>query len=337
MNNCKRTSRLLLLLTTLFFLPVSLVSQVEVYTSIDTTRGLIGDLFHLHVKTEHPSDYVVRYPDTLKTLGEFTIRDLSVHTKRTATTATYTLAVYDTGEYTIPPVSVTVFKPSEDESPLRIQSSEIHIAILSIVPPDAQELKDIKPLMRIPPKIRWMVILGILGAAIIAAVLWRKMRAARENEGAEMTPAERRRSAHEIALKRLREIRRANYPARGAFKLHFSEVSETVRQYFEDRYFIPALEMTTTEVMRELPAYVSDDAIGQKIEALLSLSDLVKFAKYQPSAAEAEEVLSHAFDVVELTKIAAESDTEDYIPNEIFQNTTVEDTHLSTRKEGEEL
>ncbi|HKJ67392.1 MAG TPA: hypothetical protein VKA68_05510, partial [bacterium] len=158
-----------------------------------------------------------------------------------------------------------------------------------------------------------------------------------EDKSAGMTPEERRRSAHEIALRRLRDIRRAAYPARGAFKLHFSEVSETLRQYFEDRYFIPALEMTTTEVIRELPAYVSDDGLDQKIEALLSLSDLVKFAKYRPSVAEADRVLTHAFDIVENTKIPTDHDREEEPPSENLNNITVEDTHLSMRKEGEEL
>jgi hypothetical protein len=40
-----------------------------------------------------------------------------------------------------------------------------------------------------------------------------------------------------------------------------------------------------------------------KMETLLQLADLVKFAKYQPGLSEHEEILSMAYDIVEATKL----------------------------------
>lgn len=286
----------------LFLMPASLVSQVQLYTSIDTSRGFIGDLFHLRLETEHPRGYTVQYPDTISTLGSFTVRDISIDRENRSTSATYTITVYDTGRYIISSLPVQVKSPEEGAQPLNFQSSEIAINILSLVPPDAEELKDIKPLMRIPPRIPWLWILVAIVAIAIAYYLWRRFRKRGKEGKPEISPRERRLNAHEIALRRLAEIRQADYPAQGAMKQHFSEISETLREYFENRFFIPALEMTTIEVMNELPAHVSDELIGRKIEGLLQLSDLVKFAKYYPTEQEANDVLADAFEIISATK-----------------------------------
>jgi len=43
-------------------------------------------------------------------------------------------------------------------------------------------------------------------------------------------------------------------------------------------------------------------SIGGKVEALLQLSDLVKFAKYQPGITEHEAILTIAYDIVEAAR-----------------------------------
>jgi len=295
----------------IFVFPFTASAQVAVNTSIDTTNGFVGDIFHLNISVGHPPKYNVNFPAELKNLGNFSVRDVQQNTTKNISNITYSLAVYDTGKYIIPPVQFTVQPPDTSQKPLQFASDSVKVAILTLVPPDAKDLKDIKPLMDLPTRIPWLwIILGLVVSILVGITLWRLRKMEPKEAEPEMTPAERRQSAHERAYKRLRAIEKANYPSHGAMKQHFSEVSETIRAYFEDRYFIGALEMTTTEVLRELPTNQIADSTMQTVREVLSLSDLVKFAKHEASLEEAKDVLTEAHKIVDDTKIIMTSTEE---------------------------
>lgn len=313
-------------------LPFSASAQVAVSTHIDTTHGFVGDVFHLNIAVDHPPQYTVNFPTEIKNLGDFSVRNVQQKSTKNVSNISYSLAVYDTGNYTIPPVQFTVQPPDTSQTPLQFASDSVKVAILTLLPPNAKDLKDIKPLMALPRKIPWLWILLGAGILILAGILIWRMRSGKEKEAEpEMTPAERRQSAHERAYKRLRTIEKANYPGHGAMKQHFSEVSETIRAYFEDRYFIGALEMTTTEVLRELPANQISDSTMQTIRDVLALSDLVKFAKHEASLEEAKDVLSSAFEIVGDTKIIMTSAEE---PESNLSDAEQQDT-VPTENKGE--
>lgn len=295
----------------LLVLPLTATGQVAVTTSIDTTHGFIGDQFHLTISVDHPTDYAVRYPSDIKNLGDFAVQDTGTSPKSNETNITYTLAVYDTGQYVIPSLEIRVQPADTAAAQLTFHSDSIKVAILPIVPPNATDLKDIKPLMSIPRGIPWRwIIVALIALTFIAGASWFYRRRRSAEAEPEMTPAERRRAAHEIAHRRLHIIEQADYPSRGAMKQHFSEVSETIREYFENRYFIGALEMTTTEVLGALPTSMLSEEIMERIRELLLLSDLVKFAKYHASGEEAEKVLHLAYEIIDTTKIELSLETE---------------------------
>lgn len=315
MNACKSSFFLLkvsrvrtMYLRTILFLSILLTvpnvhAQVQMETRVDTTQGYIGDLFTLTLNVQHSKGFTVGYPDDLQTLGEFSVRDVHAETRPTQSIIRFTLTVFDTGEYEIPPVEIAVQPPDTAQEPLMFKSDPVEINIVSLVPADAQDLKDIKPLMDLPTQIPWLWIILSLILILIALALWIYFRKRTKKEEPEMTPEERRQSAHERAYKQLDRIRAAEYPRYGAMKEHFSEISQTIRAYFEDRYFINALEMTTREVMRNLPSGKLNRELEERIEHLLSLSDLVKFAKYKSSDKEAEESLESAYAIVDETKL----------------------------------
>ena len=298
------TQFVLSIATLLIILPNVLSAQTQLITSIDTTRGYIGDVFHLRLTIDHPKQSTVQYPADIKNLGEFSVRDIKGEPDADRTTIEYAIAAYDTGDHVIPPLSIQVQPPDSTEKPLTFRSDSLHIVILSLVPPDAQGLKDIKPLMEIPGTISWLWILAaLLLVLILGGVFWWWKRRTPTEAEPEMTPEERRQSAHERAYARLREIEQKQYPQKGAMKDHFSEVSETIRAYFEDRYFIPALEMTSTEVLRAFPEDKFHPELHNQVSDLLTTADLVKFAKYTASLDEAERVVLEAYHIVDETKI----------------------------------
>jgi hypothetical protein len=145
-------------------------------------------------------------------------------------------------------------------------------------------------------------LLVVLGAALIFLIylLWKR----KQERGYVFAPPPPPPPAHEVALKALRELYASNLLEKQEYKEFFSRLSEIIRAYLEGRYYIQALEQTTGEILRDLPDEVKqDDRLFEWLKDSLTVSDLVKFAKYIPSQEEIDRVKQEAVDFVEKTKI----------------------------------
>ena len=105
------------------------------------------------------------------------------------------------------------------------------------------------------------------------------------------------------ALAKLRALAQSDWLAAGKIKEYYSGISEILRAYLEGQYRVPALERTTSELMRDLRKR-SDPSVDlqAELQQLLEESDLVKFAKFRPEAAEGAQTLEAAIKFVESTR-----------------------------------
>ncbi|HLP14774.1 MAG TPA: hypothetical protein VK470_00870, partial [Bacteroidota bacterium] len=93
---------------------------------------------------------------------------------------------------------------------------------------------------------------------------------------------------------------------KGEIKAFYSEATEIVRRYFEGRYGVMALEMTTDEVLDQLVEFKLSREMMDEIRAFLADADLVKFAKVIPSISDNEHVIPVALEIVEKTRPVAQ-------------------------------
>ena len=93
----------------------------------------------------------------------------------------------------------------------------------------------------------------------------------------------------------------------GKIKLFHSQISEIIREYLEKRYGVNALENTTDEIMQSIRYHGISQDQTTKLNQILVLSDLVKFAKEQPLANENDMSLLNAIDFVKNTKMIIEN------------------------------
>ena len=109
--------------------------------------------------------------------------------------------------------------------------------------------------------------------------------------------------AHIIAYRELRELKDQKLWQKNEFKEYYSRLTEIIRRYMQRRYGIPAMEMTSYEILDAWDR--SGEArteLAAELGILLNLADLVKFAKQKPVASENEENMERAFDFVDRTK-----------------------------------
>ncbi|MDM8004083.1 MAG: hypothetical protein QUS66_14495, partial [Bacteroidota bacterium] len=110
--------------------------------------------------------------------------------------------------------------------------------------------------------------------------------------------------AHIVALRDLQALREAELWQKGEIKEYYSRLSDILRRYLDGRYGISSPELTTDETVRMLQkAAVTTPGQMAMVKELLSVSDMVKFAKYLPDSAVHVAFMENAVRFVEETRL----------------------------------
>lgn len=212
------------------------------------------------------------------------------------------VSAYDSGYFAIPGFK---FKLNDDTNNVLI--TEPLLLEVHTVPTDssAAKTKDIKTVLNEPFNWKWYINyiywgVGILLFILIIVLITTYFNRRRNNKIIE--PPKPKIPAHITALAALEKIKQSQEWKEGRIKEYYSSISDTVRLYIEERYGVFALESTTDEIMTAFRTQVVDPESKNKLQQLLQLSDLVKFAKMMPIEAEHVMTLQNAFDFVNGTK-----------------------------------
>lgn len=112
--------------------------------------------------------------------------------------------------------------------------------------------------------------------------------------------------AHERALKALGELKLSEKPnaesETNALKDYYTKLTDTLRQYIEERFGFNAKEMTTTEIVENLQSNPLLEESISELRELFQTADLVKFAKYSTLINENDMNLLNAVEFVNSTK-----------------------------------
>lgn len=213
-----------------------------------------------------------------------------------------TVSVYDSGFYAIPAFKFLINNDTLHPFYTQPLFLEVHT-----VPTDSSEtkLKDIKPPYAEKFNWRWYVsyiywgvgLLALIGVVILLTIYFNKKPIASLAE-----PQKPKVPPHVPALEALRKIQEEQVWKEGKIKEYYSAISDTVRLYIEERFALNALESTTDEIMLAFRSQIVDKDSKEKLQQLLMLSDLVKFAKLSPIENENLFTLQNAFDFVNATK-----------------------------------
>jgi hypothetical protein len=280
--------------------------EASARATVDSSAFLIGDAIRVHVRITHPRGASLREAIG-DSAGGFTVlgRTPLSPEGETTTAGEIVVARYDTGEAVLPPLQF-LYAVAGDSALRTVATNELRLAIRTVAVDTSQDFRELKPPIGIPLE-WWEILLAVLSAlvAVAAAVFlyrWWKKRG-RKEEGP--LPAAPPRAAHVLAFEELASLKERRLWQQGLIKPFYTEVTEILRRYLENRYSLMALERTTDEILDDLRRLRMPNELSAKAEGLLRRADLVKFAKHQPGIPEHEESLTVAYDFVERTKIAA--------------------------------
>lgn len=285
--------------------------QVTVKASIDSTNILIGDQLRLILEIEKPRDMDIQFPLLPDTLGagievvqRLPVDTLQLDNKdREKLSQSYFITSFDSGVHQIPPF---FFKLKFDRMLDSVATKALSFQVFTMKIDTTKGPVDIKPPYSAPVSLK-EVTPYILGIILIAAILffifyyikWKK-----KNVPLFRKPEKPLEPAHIIALRELDRIKAQKLWQQEKIKQYYSEVADTVRAYIENRFDIPAMEQTSAEtigVFKQNQELIDVTSLVQ-IQHILSLADLVKFAKYAPLPDDNNLTLMNAYFFVNQTK-----------------------------------
>jgi hypothetical protein len=322
---------------------VAAQSLMRVAADVDKSTITIGDRITYSLTIEHKKNLKIEKPGPGANLGQFEIKDYKIaepvqQGDLITEKFEYVISVFDTGHFVIPPFPVAFSSSDTTRKYQLIYSDPIDIYVKSVLNSENAEIKDIKPPQTVPFNYRKWIWYGIAGLLIIVAVILTIYIIRKRRKGEPLFRKEVIRPAHEIALEELEKLkaRFGQMLKEGKHKILFTELSEILRVYLENRFFIDATEETTGEIENSISEIDMDEEAKFKAVQVLEFSDLVKFAKYIPNRNEAEKNLAELEAFIEETKLVftpVEQKVE--ISGDGNEPVPVEDTANVEKEQGE--
>jgi hypothetical protein len=283
-------------------------SLIEVAAEVDKSTITIGDRVKYTLTITRNKNLRIEQPGPGANLGMFEIKEYEIHESvekddNIIEKFDYSISVYDTGKFVIPPFPVAFF-PSDTSKEFQLITSEpIEIFVESVLAGGDAEIRDIKPPLPVPYNYFRLILIIALIVLLLSSLIFGYIYYQKRKKGEPLFRKEIIRPAHEIAIEELNKLLAGSYLSDKQFKLFFSELSDINRNYVENRFFIKALEETTTELFESIQGMELDENAVDKLREVLDLSDLVKFAKYAPEQKEIDSAIQNTWGFIELTRL----------------------------------
>lgn len=289
------------MLTTILALVVS--------AAIDSTTLFIGDQTDLHLRATCEVGEQVQLP----VLSEELIPGIEIVDKTIIDTAMLNDGRVQYNQY----VTLTSFEDSLFYiAPLPFVSGDDTVwsesLTLNVVQPFEMDstdmaITDIKGIYKAPiwwwGILRWVLLaLAIAGIGVGGYYLITYLQSRARKSEDEVLPTEPLRPAEEVALEKLDAIREQKIWQTGQVKEYHTQLTDVVREYIARRFEVSSVEQTSDETLRAMRGLLSDKKeLYESLREMLTLADLVKFAKWTATPDENEKSLRSAYTFVKET------------------------------------
>lgn len=289
---------------------------IIVSASIDSTTLMLGDQTDMHLQATLDASEHVQFPiygeklqDGIEIVDRTIVDTISLPDGKMQLNQYLTLTSFTDSLYTIDPIA---FVSRGDTF-----WSE-HLA-LNVVQPfevdSSMAITDIKDIEKAPiwwwGIFRWILLaIGLIGIAVGVYYLYRWYVRTHQREEEVIDP-ELLRPADEVALEKLAIIKEQKIWKDGKHKEYHTQLTDVIREYVGRRYDINSTEKTSDETLRALkPLLKEQRELFGRLERMLRIADLVKFAKWHTTPDENEQGLMTAYDFVQETKEVIEVEPE---------------------------
>ena len=295
---------------------IAMILALIVSATLDSTTLFIGDQTDLHLRAIGEAGEQVTMPVLDKELipgveiVDRTIVDtLSLKDGRVQYDQYLTLTSFEDSLFYIAPLP---FVNGDDT----VWSDGLTLNVVQPFEMDTTDMAitDIKGVYKAPVWwwgiFRWVLLavllagVGVAGYYLITYLQRRKL----EEAGNEVV-TEPLRPAEEVALEKLDAIKEKKIWQQGQVKEYYTQLTDVVREYIARRFEVSSVEQTSDETLRDIRPLLSERKdLYDQLRKMLTLADLVKFAKWSTTPDENELSLRNAYTFVKETTIKSLED-----------------------------
>ncbi|MBQ2438602.1 MAG: hypothetical protein II267_01785 [Paludibacteraceae bacterium] len=289
------------MLTTILALVVS--------AAIDSTTLFIGDQTDLHLRATCGAGEQVQMPvlaeqlvDGIEIVDRTIVDTTTLQDGRVQYNQYLTLTSFQDSLFYIEPLAFV----SGDDT---VWSESLMLNVVQPFEMDSTDMAitDIKGIYKAPiwwwGILRWVLLaLAIAGVGVGGYYLITYLRNRFGDASATDVPTEPLRPAEEVALEKLDAIREQKIWQSGQVKEYHTQLTDVVREYIARRFEVSSTEQTSDETLRAMRGLLSDKKeLYEDLRKMLTLADLVKFAKWTTTPDENELSLRSAYAFVKKT------------------------------------
>ncbi|MBP1594019.1 MAG: putative conserved rane exported protein [Bacteroidetes bacterium] len=289
------------------FAPQKIAAQsVTVDATIDSLQIMIGEQATIQLQVSLDAKQKAVFPHFTDSL----IKGIEVievakpdtqylnNNQRLLITQKYIITSFDSALYYIPPFSIMVGKQVYKSKSLALK---VYSPKVDLAHPD--QFFPQKGVMN--PPFMWsdwagVIFLSILAIPLMFLIIYFIVRYRDNKPIIKHIKIEPKLPPHQLAMKEIERIKTEKVWQKGRSKEYYTELTDTLRTYIQDRFGFNAMEMTSSEIIDKLMEVEAKDI--RDLKELFLTADLVKFAKHDPMMNENDSNLLSAISFINETK-----------------------------------
>lgn len=302
-------------LFSLFFLAALLsfcghafAQDARVGAKIDAAQIMVGDQARLFIEASHNTkqsrlQWAV-IPDTFNNLE--VVEKGKIDTLKQGDIVTYKqrllITGFDSGAFQIPPLVFTSI-PNAGNA-YTIQTDSFQLVVQTVAVDTTKGFRDIKGIMEVKATwldYIWYIVGGLVFIilAVVVIIYFIRNKKAPAPPPAVVTIAE---TLEEKTLRIINELEQKQLWQNNKVKEYYIELTDIVRNYIEERFRTPAMELTTDELLYKARMHKEMMPGFELLSSILYTADLAKFARAEPTPQEHVDSIDNARQFVLSTK-----------------------------------
>ena len=298
----------------------SVKAQVSVEAAIDSVQILIGEQAHMTVDVTvnegakivwpqlQPKHYLVPGVEIIEITEADTTR---LDNSKVKVSRTFTITAFDEKLYSIPGMELKVNGKA-------VKGNTCALKVLTL------DVDTVHPNQFFPPKdvqdnqflwAEWSTLfwLSLLALLLAVALFYLIVRLKQNKPIITHIRIIKRVPAHQKAMNAIDRIKAEKMQTSEDQKTYYTQLTDTLRQYIQERFGFSAMEMTSGEIIERLREN-GDKTMIDELRELFTTADLVKFAKYSTLINENDMNLVNAIEFINKTKVEAQPDQQQAKP-----------------------
>jgi uncharacterized protein YneF (UPF0154 family) len=298
--------------------------KFSAHATVQPSEILIGEQALINLQVIAPKDKEILFPvyqDSI--VGGLEVlsmgnADTTITDNVRTINVKYLVTSFDSTLYFIPsmPVSDGIDTVFSNSFGLKVTAPELKDSTLAYLEKmntgqtdsidfDALQLNDIKPIQKLPFSwkdflgLLWIPLIILLLLAIVGTIIYLIIRKNKKGYFFNPPPVL---PAHVRAMKSLDKIKTEKLWQQERHKEFYTQLTDVLRRYIHERYGVNSLEMTSGEILNIIRTKAEEDSVYENLKQVLTVADLVKFAKHKPFIDENDLSMMNAYFFVNQTK-----------------------------------